>query len=230
MADKRERAGRRSMRVLDLFCKAGGAAMGLHQAFPDAEIVGVDIESQPHYPFTFVQADAVWYLGFCYCVYEFDFIWASPPCQAYTNQGKVSGKNHPKLIGPVREHLRMTGLPFVIENVVGAPLLNPVVLCGSMFDLGVRRHRKFEANFPISAPSSCDHAGREVRAYYGAWGREAFRAKKRGNKDTLRGTLDRAPRDMGIDWMTWEELTQAVPPAYSRYIGEQFKLSQEPTR
>jgi DNA (cytosine-5)-methyltransferase 1 len=213
------------VRILDLFCGAGGAAMGLHQAFPEAEIVGVDIVEQPRYPFTFVRADVGdWHIA---DMQTYDFMWASPPCQAYTNQGKVSGKPHPRLIGPIRERLQMSGKPYVIENVVGAPLINPVILCGSMFGLGVRRHRKFEASFLLSAPAQCSHAGKEVRAYYGAWGREAFRAKKPGNKDTLRGTLDRAPKDMGIDWMSWKELTQAIPPAYSRYIGEQFKLSKE---
>lgn len=207
---------RRPKQVLDLFCGAGGAAMGLHQAWPDAEIYGIDIKPQPRYPFTFVQADAM-----TYSLERFDFIWASPPCQAYTNQGKASGKSHPQLIEPTRELLTSIGIPFVIENVVGAPLLKPVMLCGSMFNLGVRRHRKFESSFTIIPPSDCRHAGQEIRAYYGSWGREAFRAKRPGNKDTLRGTLERAPDDMGIDWMEWKELTQAVPPAYSKYIAEQ---------
>lgn len=214
-------------RVLDLFCKAGGSAMGMRRAWPNAEIVGVDIEPQPNYPFTFVQSDAMWYLTSSGAVHDFDFIWASPPCQAYTNQGKMSGKLHPLLIVPTRDELRRTGKPFVIENVIGAPLINPTILCGSMFDLGVRRHRKFESNFGLIAPTDCDHKGREIRAYYGSWGREAFRAKKSGNKDTLRGTLDRAPEDMGIDWMTWKELTQAIPPAYSQYIAEQFSKGEK---
>jgi len=195
--------------------------MGLHHAFPNAEIVGIDIESQPNYPFRFVRQD---FFDSGSRLFDWaDFIWASPPCQAYTNQGKSNG--HPRLIEPTRDVLNSTGKPYVIENVVGAPLLNPIVLCGSMFDLGVRRHRKFETSFPVVIDRQCSHAGREVRAYYGAWGREAFRAKKLGNKDTLRGTVDRAKQDMGIDWMTWNELTQAIPPAYSEYIAKQWVRS-----
>lgn len=121
----------------------------------------------------------------------FDFIWASPPCQAYTRQG-AKGR-HPELIEPVRARLMAAGAPYVIENVIGAPLIDPVVLCGSMFGLGVRRHRKFEASYEVGLTPPCSHTG-EIRAYYGAWGREALRAKKPGNKDTLRGTIDRAPR------------------------------------
>jgi DNA (cytosine-5)-methyltransferase 1 len=223
----------RGMRILDLFSGAGGAAMGLHRAFPEAEIVGVDIKPQLRYPFTFVQADIL-ATGHGLHMDYWDFVWMSPPCQAYTNQGKVSGKQHPRLIQPMRDRWKRINrcesikghkiTPWVIENVIGAPLQMPVMLCGSMFGLGVRRHRNFETNFLWQAPTPCDHKGREVRAYYGAWGREAFRAKKPGNKDTLRGTLERAPQDMGIDWMEWHELTQAIPPAYSRYIGEQLKL------
>jgi DNA (cytosine-5)-methyltransferase 1 len=199
-------------KALDLFCGAGGAGMGLHRAGFD--VVGVDIEPQPNYPFEFMQKDALSFNGRCR---DFDLIWASPPCQAYTNQGKDRG--HPQLIEPVRKMLKESGCDYVIENVVGAPLIAPVILCGSMFGLGVRRHRKFETSFSLLAPT-CRHAGQDIRAYYGAWGREAFRAKKPGNKDTLRGTLDRALQDMGIDWMTWRELTQAIPPAYSEFIGK----------
>ena len=188
--------------------------MGLHLAWPEAEIVGVDIAPQPHFPFTFIQADAIHFP-----LVGFDLIWASPPCQAYTNQGK--GRGHPELIGPIRE--RISSFPHVIENVVGAPLNDPILLCGSMFGLGVRRHRKFEVSFPIFVAKSCRHEGQDIRAYYGSWGREAFRAKKPGNKDTLRGTLERAPTDMGIDWMNWRELTQAIPPAYSEFIGVKAK-------
>jgi DNA (cytosine-5)-methyltransferase 1 len=201
----------RPVKVLDLFCGAGGAAMGLHQAWPEAEITGIDIKPQPRYPFRFIQADAT-----AFPLNDYDFIWASPPCQAYTTQGR--GRGHPELIIPTRELLINTHKSYVIENVIGAPLLHPVLLCGSMFDLGVRRHRHFEASFTVPT-MPCRHNGHEIRAYYGAWGREAFRARKPGNKDTLRGTVERAPQDMGIDWMTWAELTQAIPPAYSEWIA-----------
>lgn len=189
--------------------------MGLHRAFPEAEIIGIDINPQPQYPFQFKQADAM-----SITLDGYDLIWASPPCQAYTNQGKLNG--HPELIDPIRQRLLSSGTPYIIENVVGAPLLNPVILCGSMFGLNVRRHRKFETSFAVALDKTCNHRGQEVRAYYGAWGREAFRAKKPGNKDTLRGTVERALVDMGIDWMTWAELTQAIPPSYAEYIARQF--------
>ena len=201
------------LRALDLFCGAGGATKGLQRA--GFHVTGVDIAKQPRYcGDLFVQADA---LRPPFDLSRFDFIWASPPCQAYTAQGK-SGC-HPMLIEPTREMLRSSGVSFVIENVMGAPLLNPTILCGSMFGLGVRRHRKFEASFEIGLTPECRHEGCDVRAYYGSWGREAYRAKKPGNKDTLRGTLERAPTDMGIDWMDWRPLTQAIPPAYSEFIG-----------
>lgn len=203
-------------RALDLFCGAGGVSKGLADA--GFEVWGVDIKPQPRYihPGHFVQGDA---LNPPFDLREFDFVWASPPCQAYTRQGKKGV--HPELIEPVRELFASAGVPSVIENVVGAPLIDPVMLCGSMFDLGVRRHRKFEASFPILTPR-CLHKDHNIRAYYGAWGREAFRAKKPGNKDTLRGTVKRAPQDMGINWMMWGELTQAIPPAYAEYIGREF--------
>lgn len=200
-------------KALDLFCGAGGATKGLQQA--GFHVTGVDIKPQPNYcGDVFVQADA---LEPPLDLSGFDFIWASPPCQAYTNQGK--GRGHPELIEPTRETLRQYGVDYTIENVAGAPLINPVMLCGSMFGLGVRRHRKFENSFSVLVPQ-CRHEGQEIRAYYGSWGREAFRAKKPGNKSTLRGTVERAPGDMGIDWMNWRELTQAIPPAYSEYIGK----------
>ena len=200
-------------RLLDLFCGAGGCSVGYARA--GFEVIGVDIEPQPHYPFEFHQADAM-----VFPLDGFDVIHASPPCQAFTNQGKISGKNHPNLIIPVRQRIRH--LHYIIENVEGAPLLSPIRLCGSMFGLGVRRHRKFESSIPLVVDLSCHHKNQEIRAYYGAWGREAFRAKKPGNKDTLRGTVERAPLDMGIDWMVWKELCQAIPPAYTEYLGKQL--------
>lgn len=197
---------------IDLFCGAGGASMGLYRAGFD--VVGIDSRPMPRYPFTFMQGDA---LNPPIDLRKADFIWASPPCQAYTNQGK--GRGHPELIEPTRAMLRALGIPYAIENVVGAPLIDPVILCGSMFGLRVRRHRKFETSFDVGLVPPCQHNGQEIRAYYGSWGREAFRAKKPGNKDTLRGSVADAPRDMGIDWMDWKTLTQAIPPAYGEFIG-----------
>jgi DNA (cytosine-5)-methyltransferase 1 len=211
-------------RLLDLFCGAGGAAMGYHRA--GFEVVGVDHKPQPNYPFEFIQEDAMRLLhADGWLDRHFDAIHASPPCQAYTQLGNG---DHPRLIEPIRELLGATGLPYVIENVVGAPLKNPIQLCGSMFDLGVRRHRLFESNLPLMAPP-CQHGWRnEIRAYYGkkgwlVWTPGGAQVQKKGRKPILRGSVEQAPADMGIDWMqTWDELREAIPPAYTELIGHQL--------
>jgi DNA (cytosine-5)-methyltransferase 1 len=196
--------------------------MGYHRAGFD--MVGVDIRPQPNYPFEFVECDALLYLD-VYPLKDFDAIHASPPCQAYTQLGNG---NHPRLIEPTRELLEATGLPYVIENVVGAPLLKPTLLCGSMFALHVRRHRLFETNFAVMAPP-CHHGWRnEIRAYYGKkgwliWTPGGAAVQKKGRKPILRGSVEQAPEDMGIDWMqTWDELREAIPPAYTELIGHQL--------
>ena len=205
------------MRIADLFCCAGGAAEGYHRAFPDAEIVGVDIEPQPNYPFEFVLADAM-----TFDLAGFDFIHGSPPCQAFTayrRKGHGVGDNYPDLIGPLRERLRATGVPWVIENVPRAPLENHVQLCGSSFGLDVRRHRWFESNVPLRG-SLCDHH----------W--QTPRFPPATNRTNLRSTveigvwripLDVQQRAMGIDWMTREELSEAIPPAFTEHIGNSIK-------
>jgi DNA (cytosine-5)-methyltransferase 1 len=201
------------MRILDLFCGAGGAAMGYHRAFPDAEIVGVDINPQPRYPFTFVQADAM-----TYPLDGFDFIHASPPCQAYTayrRKGHGVGDGYPDLIAATRKRLQAAGVPYVIENVPGAPLLHSHQLCGSSFGLDVRRHRLFECSFPLFVPR-CRHD----------WQTPRFAPAT--NRTNLRSTVEvgvwRIPLHvqqaaMGIDWMTLTELAEAIPPAYAEHIG-----------
>lgn len=212
------------MRLLDIFCGAGGAAMGYYQAGFD-EIVGVDIKPQPHYPFEFVQADAI---EFCTAYgAEFDVIHASPPCQAYSVTASLSRRKHPMLIEETRDALQATGRPWVIENVPGAPLINPLVLCGTMFGLRVIRHRLFECSpvlwFP---PRMCLHVGRAS----GSRLRNTGKTHTLGFKDgyayiTVAGNNYLASEGraaMGIDWMTRNELSQAIPPAYTRWIGEQF--------
>lgn len=205
-------------RLLDLFCGAGGAAVGYHRAGFD--VVGVDSRPQPHYPFEFHQADALEYP-----LDGFDAIHASPPCQGYSNlRRKIE---HPRLIAPVRERLLAAGLPYVIENIEDArrELRSPVRMCGSTFDLNVRRHRWFECSFPVMVPP-CQHDGREIRAYYGkkgwlVWTPAAANVQKAGRKPILRGQVEQAPEDMGIDWMqTWDELREAIPPAYTEFIGK----------
>ena len=145
------------MKLLDLFSGAGGAAQGYHQA--GFEVMGVDIKRQPNFPFSFIQADALDMLDDLEFLQQFDVIAASPPCQAYSIMRAVSarhGRPHPQLIEPVRAKLEKTGLPYVIENVIGAPLKNAVVLCGAMFGLRTYRHRLFESNLLLLS-SACRH-------------------------------------------------------------------------
>jgi len=202
------------VRVLDLFCGAGGAAMGLRQAWPDAEIVGVDIRPQPHYPFGFVLANAL-----SYPLAGFDFVWASPPCQHYIRSGNVQHARHQDLVGPTRAHLQAWGGPWIMENVPGSPLAAGMLLCGSMFGLRIRRHRLFEANWPLPmSPAACQHHGRITGVYGNPHGEGG--AYTKGNKGMLPGDLATWSQEMGIDWMTAPELSQAIPPAYSRYIAE----------
>jgi len=204
------------MKLLDLFCGAGGAAVGYHRAGFD-EIVGVDIKPQPHYPFTFVLGDALEYLrehG-----YEFDFIHASPPCQAYSVLG-FAKKNYPKLIEPLRKLLVVIGKSFCIENVSGAKaeLANPVMLCGTMFGLRILRHRYFECNPAIYfVPHPCNHWLPVAKK--GTW------ANKDSHFHPVYGHFSNqeyAREAMGIGWMTRDELAEAIPPAYTEWIGKQF--------
>jgi DNA (cytosine-5)-methyltransferase 1 len=204
------------MRILDLFCGAGGAAMGLHQAFPEAEITGVDIVDQPNYPFRFVRGD-VKTLALEYM--DVDFIWAGPVCKRYTRMTNCRtgvAETHPDDIAFVRAVLKYKGKPWVIENVPGSPLINPITLCGTMFGLELYRHRLFEASFPLVAPAHTTHTLKASRA--GHW--------EPGTVMSVAGhfsPVSHAKTIMGIDWMVRDELSQAIPPAYSRYIGEQFK-------
>lgn len=210
------------MRLLDLFCGAGGAAVGYHQA-GFTEIVGVDIMPQPNYPFEFVQGDA---LEPPVRLEDFDLIHASPPCQRYSDLAHRNGNadEWPDLIGPVRTLLWGVGRPFVIENVEGAPLIEPVVLCGTMFPgLRVIRHRLFESSFLLLLPAHGRHplvfTHDKRKAHYGQLDQnKAFVQVTGGGNATV--TNKRAA--MGIDWMDGAELNEAIPPAYTRFIGEQF--------
>ena len=216
-------------RLLDLFCGAGGAAMGYHRAGFD--VVGVDNRPQPNYPFEFHQGDALEFLETQSMeAWRFDVIHASPPCQAYTGLSTKDGR-HPALIEPVRELLDDTGPPWVIENVEGAPLRASMKLCGSMFGLKVRRHRLFEfgGGFQLlDLVPPCDHGSQgEIRGYYGRNYGPALVSKdaiqRRGRKPLFRGTVTQADEDMGIDWMTeWDEIRESIPPAYTEFIGAQL--------
>lgn len=201
------------MRALDLFCGAGGVSVGLERA--GFEVTGVDIRPQPRYRGgTFIQADAL-----TYPLDGYDFIWASPPCQRYMQSGMVRKDLAPDLVGIVRELLAGASAATVIENVPGAPLRRDLLLCGSMFGLALRRHRIFEASFPCSAPSTCDHS-RPITGVYGhPHGRGG--AWRNGNKPMLPSDMETWSREMGIDWMRPAEITQAIPPAYAEWIGRQ---------
>lgn len=207
--------------LLDLFCGAGGAAMGYHRAGFD--VVGVDIKPQPRYPFLFEQGDVL-SMGINWKL--FDAVHASPPCQRYSRASKRwNGRaaQHPDLIAPVRELLRATRLPYVIENVPGAPLHLPVVLCGSMFPpLGVRRHRLFESNVRLYPPGPCAHRAMPIRydIYdHGAWYKSSVCHVYGHGGGKSRGDW---PEAMGINWMTNAEMAQAIPPAYTEFIGRQL--------
>jgi DNA (cytosine-5)-methyltransferase 1 len=201
------------MILLDLFCKAGGAGMGYHRAGFD--VVGVDIEPQPNYPFEFIQADAM-----TFPLNGFDAIHASPPCQRYTQLGTRQDLSHyPDLVDSTRERLEASGSIWIIENVPGAPLRNPVTLCGAMFGLRSYRHRMFESNVPLSVPSHPKHLVRVNRR--GENRREHW---ANGGFMTITGDVGVycGPEAMGIDWMTGNELSQAIPPAYTEHIGRQL--------
>ena len=204
----------RKPRILDLFCGAGGAAMGYHRA--GFEVVGVDIHPQPNYPFEFWEADAM-----TFPMEGYDAISASPPCQAYSALNRLGKQDHlhrDLLIEGTRRRLLDSGLPYAMENVVGAPLHAPIRLCGSSFGLGVQRHRFFECSFIALAPP-CQHDRKSIGVY--------------GDHPQVSIGMNRAhsPQEareaMGIDWMDWRELTQAIPSAYTQWIGEHLIAALE---
>ena len=214
----------RKLRLLDLFCCAGGAGMGYRNA--GFEVVGVDIKPQPNYPLPFIQYDVL-RLDRKF-IATFDAVHASPPCQSYSDLAKRNGNADawPRLIEPVREILVSTGLPYVIENVEGAPLINPVMLCGTMFKgLRVLRHRLFEANFPIVPRKHGKHPKVHTfdkrKSHYGKTNdmRDFVQVTGGGNC-----TIAAARDAMQIEWMTKGELNEAIPPAYTEFIGKQLLL------
>lgn len=225
-------------RLLDLFCCAGGAGMGYHRAGFD--VVGVDVRPQPRYPFEFRQADVLgldpeW-------IASFDAIHASPPCQAHTSLKTMhNAREHPNLIPQTRAMIQASGVPYIIENVEGARehLVDPVLLCGTMFGLGVddaelRRHRLFECSFFVLTPQ-CAHGERDVIGVYGGHVRNRRRARTigiygEGCRDSRRKfdkgvpdfTAEQGRAAMGADWMSLAELSQAIPPAYTEFLGRQL--------
>ena len=206
--------------LLDLYCGGGGgAAMGYHKA--GFMVVGVDINKQSNYPFEFVKGDAINYLMRNWR--RFQAVHASPPCQRYTKKHEHWGRkrtyfyDHPDLLGPTREALQITGLPYVIENVPGTPIRTDLMLCGTMLGVRIKKHRLFEANWTLPpAPAPCNHVD-----VYNPWqGKGRSAAKMR--------------EAMGIDWLPISggasrkvgytgDLFNAIPPAYTEYIGKAWR-------
>jgi DNA (cytosine-5)-methyltransferase 1 len=231
--DKQWRMVNSRPKLLDLFCGEGGAGMGYHRAGFD--VVGVDIAARAgRYPFEFHRADAIRYLA--REGHRFDVIHASPPCQVHSvtrtlprSPGRPAAPSlfdvdrHPDLVDSTRAALVESGKPYVIENVPGAPLLDPVTLCGSMWPdnavmvdgvmRGLRRHRLFESNTPLTAPGPCDHRLPSVGVYgrLTQWSGNLHRA--------YLGSVEEAAAVMGIDWMTPRGLALAIPPVYTAHLG-----------
>ena len=233
-------------RLLDLFCGAGGCSVGYARAGFD--VVGVDIAPQKNYPFEFFQADALEFLdvlrdademGRGWGLSGFDAIHASPPCQAHSTIAKQQRQrrpdtyDHPDLVAATRGLLKATGFPYVIENVMGAPLVSPVMLCGSSFGLDLRRHRLFECSFDVLVPP-CAHGWQAKRfvSMDKRRGPKSVVSVHGGGQIDMRATVVGVPghhnyagerelreRAMGIDWMSPYELTQAIPPVYTEHIG-----------
>jgi DNA (cytosine-5)-methyltransferase 1 len=197
-------------RLLDLFCGAGGCSMGYHRAGFD--VVGVDINPQPHYPFEFHQADAM-----TYPLDGFDIIHASPPCQAYSQSAlsqRNAGKEYPDLLAPTRTRLEASGAAWIIENVPGAPMRPDLRLCGCQFGLKLRRERWFETSWRAFAMiPPCNHPEPVVSVV--GHGTPSWVREKLGFNPTIHHYREA----MGIDWMNRSELSQAIPPAYTEYIG-----------
>lgn len=212
--------------LLDLFCGAGGVAMGYYRAGFD--VVGVDIAPQPNYPFALIQDDALDYLGSTGRPGEWwDAVHASPPCQFYSDMSACRpglAEDYPDLVAPTRDLLIKTGLPWVMENVEGSALLSQptldgdlfgITLCGHMFGLKLYRHRLFESNIPLVEPPHPRHLTPGGKA--GHW--------KPGEIISVSGhcgPIALAREAMGIDWMSSDELAESIPPAYTEYIGAQL--------
>jgi DNA (cytosine-5)-methyltransferase 1 len=216
------------VKLLDLFCGAGGASKGY--AMAGFEVTGIDLKHGKRYPFNYIRGDVRDYLHPEFLT-QFDVIAASPPCQTHSRtkhlldaQGNTTSKGD--LIPETRLALIESGVPYVIENVPGAPLINPVQFCGSSFGLKVRRHRLFESNVEIEG-SICDHKtqGKPV-GVYGAINDTAQGLDKVTGRYVVGGstakTIEEAHEAMGIDWMIWRELVEAIPPAYTYAIGKQL--------
>lgn len=226
--------------LLDLFSAAGGASAGYARA--GFRVVGVDLAPQPHYPYEFVQGDALELLAELVERYRPAVIAASPPCFANSvlnNLHKIQALGYVDMIPETRTALRATGLPYVIENVPGADMIDPLVLCGSMFSLGaqcrdgawrqLRRHRLFESNVPLTAPGPCVHAGQAIGVHGGGPKAAPRRPRAIEGRGGYTGTMPEKREAMGIAWMNRAEINLAIPPAYTAHIGRQLRAQLERT-
>lgn len=202
-----------------MYCKAGGSSKGYELA--GFEVVGVDIKKQKRYPYEFIQADCLELMKNLKFLKSFDVITASPPCQTHSitkNLRNAQGRSTDKvdLIPQTREALINSGKPYVIENVPGSPLIKPIQMCGSSFGLKVRRHRLFESNMKLTG-SICNHKqqGKPVGIY------GSMRDEIPNGGHTAK-SIEQAREAMGIDWMIWGELVEAIPPVYTKEIGKQL--------
>jgi len=207
------------MKLLDLFCGAGGASKGYAEA--GFEVTGIDVKHGKRYPFTYIRGDVKDYLNVEF-LSQFDVIHASPPCQTHSatkHLRNAQGKSTSKIdmIPEVRQALIMSGKAYTIENVPGSPLIDPIQLCGSAFGLKVRRHRLFESNMQLKG-TECSHKqqGKPVGIY------GSMRDEIPGGGHTAK-TMQEAHESMGINWMLWGELVEAIPPLFTKYLGEQIK-------
>jgi DNA (cytosine-5)-methyltransferase 1 len=210
-------------RLLDLFCGAGGCSVGYARAGFD--VVGVDIEPHPDYPYRLVITDAMEILSDRVFLSKFDVIHASPPCPRYSSITPDANRDsHPDLVPVVRRILNEFGRPYAIENVPGAPMPEAVLVCGKAMGLAhIKRHRLFESNLLLMSPGcACDNG--PAYGIYGDHGDKTPRQRKDGFKRWGKARdADHARQITGIDWMTrWDDLCDAIPPAYTEFIGGQL--------
>ena len=217
------------MKLLDLFCGGGGCSVGYANAGFEVEGVDLNKNHKKYYPFKFHNADAIEFL--LDNINNYDIVHASPPCQGYSNHvtSKDSkhvptrGKNEPRLIEPLREIFQAAEIPYIIENVIGAKeyLINPIQLCGTMFNLPIRRHRLFESSFNLIEPEhpKCTGVAKKFAEEKG-W---EYRDMSVTGKGRGAGIKDRWNEIMGITWnMTQNEIVESIPPSYTEYIGKQI--------
>lgn len=201
-------------RLLDIGCCQGSSSYGYVQAGWDVK--GNDIVPQPRYPYAFILADGLDLLADRSFMSQFDGVHMSWPCQGYTNCQRIQGREHPQLVDQGRELVLRTGLPYVMENVIGAPMINPIMLCGSMFGLHTYRHRLFESNVALHAPKHPVHTSRQIKMGRPVRDGEYYQAV--GNFSNV----SYVRRDLGLHWMNRDGLRESFPWQYAQHAGAQL--------